>query len=233
MKKVFFLLALLILCVLRLASQQDTIFLSYSSPTNIHSINTEVVPIDEGYLVVNYNFLADRQYYSLIKTDFNGQVTNRLDSITLEGHTIDDLQHVEYTDDGFILYSNLSFGGNNNAFVSYKISLDLSTVTTLDFIALDKDKLYFRDFKYNKHLNCVEGFGIIKNSISGQFTDNIYVRGDIQGNFNKFQKLQLFTPIRPVMDFVWLDIKKQYFIALGNRNSYLLNDSLAVLAEIE
>src|SRR5688572_2626978 len=226
-------LSMYILLSQSLFGQSDTIYLSFPGNSISNTINTKVISVDNGYAILLYNFDDTIKWYSFLITNPDGQVIRSLDEIIISDNLISNIEHFEASHDGFLFFSNVILNQNVDAFISYRISLDLNEIEVIDTLFLDKDtRISLPLMKHNSSNGTLEGFGMITHNQTDEI-ENYFIQSDTNGIFMANNFLDFGTAPRIILDFVWISQDSNYFISFFNGTSALIDYKFDVLDRIE
>jgi hypothetical protein len=225
-------ISILIFCQ-NLYCQSDTLFIDYPGLSNENTIVTDIINSTNGYCFLLYNFQDTSRCYSLIETDYNGEVSRLLDEILLNNDCLDNIQYLHKITEGYLILANTKLS-DKNVFISIIINDDLTQITLIDSLSLeDGVGLYFNDFKLSNRTGHLESFGTIRNLESDQINSNIYVELDLNGYFMYSDVIDLVFPPINITDFVEIPEDSTHFVSFIDASSVLVSNDFTVMRTMD
>lgn len=216
--------------VVNVFAQVDTIFLSIPSESDLNTVSYKVKILENGYGILNYNFDDTVTFYSLYKTDLNGNIVLGIDTLKFPSIDIISLQDIIWTGSNIVFLANVKLPNNENAFFSILMDPTLFTVSSIDTLQLEKDEkiIFIENFKFDHKRKIYENIGLVQNINTNEFISNDYISLSLNGNIINWTPLQSSAHPTYVMDFVRLEENNNYFVTFWDKTSGIYNSNFEV-----
>jgi len=192
----------------------------------------------EGCILGQYNNNLASPYFSVIRTNQDGEEVLRMNKVEIDGENII-INHIQKADKGYILISDLEYDENlpyNQLVVSYKLDLDLTTIEPIDTILLEKDHsiIFLSAHDYINNENQFEAFTTIKNENTNNYMGVMYLRFDRNGYFKASKEILIDGyENNLVTEFIYIKDRNQYLLSYYNLTFVLLDKDLNYVSQAE
>lgn len=187
----------------------------------------QVESIHDSYIFLNIqwdnNLQADR--FSLIITDLDFNVTNKIDTIAALKEYGSIAINVINDSENNIVLSKTEYINGTHVYTTYLLdlsSMELSPVDSL--IMLSGEELSYIFPFHAVHNDSYKKFGIIKEMHSARVLANCYIEISTDGRIN-FRHINLKDPIKKPRHHIYIDNLESYFIT-DNVNDFVVLDDV-------
>lgn len=195
---------------------------------------------DYYYFMVLYIYKKDEisvktQYPSIIKTDMNFNVIERLDTVKVNNVIQRDIDDIIYIDEkeGYALLTGHQYKENKTLYNVFKLDLQTLEVQKTDSIELPSNEL-LGIFTY-KQVNdtTLASFGQLQ-PVEIAINDNyIFTAVSTSGKVMRFQELDLLFREKSILGFEYLEKSGLYFLNIPSEDYYVYDMNLNLIQQVD